>query len=170
MNPERQEAFARAYIDYQGRLYGYITTLLPNRDDAEDVLQRTSLILWQKWDQYDELRGFLPWARGVALNEVRNFLRRHERRNVHLSEPVVEMLAAELEDDRTEERWAALSKCLEKLQQKQRELVEQCYLGSDGAGAVAASLQTTRAAVYMRLHRVRKILVECVNRELDSGA
>lgn len=169
MNSERQDAFARAFIEHQGRLYGYITTLLPHRDDAEDVLQRTSLILWQKWDQFDQHRGFLPWARGVALNEVRNFLRRHDRRNVHLSEPVIEMLAAELEEDRTEERWTALSKCLGKLQQKQRELVEQCYLGADGVTAVAANLNTTRAAVYMRLHRVRKVLVECVNRELGSG-
>lgn len=169
MDSERQQAFAQAYIEYQGRLYGYITTLLPNRDDAEDVLQRTSLILWQKWEQFDEGRGFLPWARGIALNEVRNFLRRHERRNVHLSEPVVEMLAAELEDDRGEERFAALSECLGKLKNPQRELVEQCYLGSDGVGAVASSLNTTRAAVYMRLHRVRKLLVECVSRKLQAG-
>lgn len=168
MSSNKQDAFARTYIENQGRLYGYITTLLPHRDDAEDVLQRTSLILWQKWDQFDDERRFLPWARGIALNEVRNFLRRHDRRNTHLSEPVIEMLAAELEDDRSEQRWAALSVCLGKLQQRQRDLVEQCYLGSDGVKAVASSLKTTTAAVYMRLHRVRKILVECVDREIRT--
>lgn len=168
MSSDRQEAFAMQFVENQGRLYGYIATLLPHRDDAEDVLQRTSLILWQKWDDFDESRGFLPWARGIAHNEVRNFLRRHERRNVHLSEPVVEMLAAEMENDTSDDRWTALTACLGKLQSRQRELVEQCYLGSDGVKAVAESLRTSTAAVYMRLHRVRKVLVECVNRELSA--
>lgn len=168
MSSSRQDAFAMEFVQNQGRLYGYIATLLPHRDDAEDVLQRTSLILWQKWDQFDASRGFLPWARGIAHNEVRNFLRRHERRNVHLSEPVVEMLAAEMEEDKPEERWSALASCLQKLQQRQRDLVEQCYLGADGVKAAAASLNTTTAAVYMRLHRVRKTLVQCVNREMAA--
>lgn len=70
-----QDDFARLFIENQGRLYGYIATLLPNRDDAEEVLQRTSMVLWQKWENYETDRGFLPWARGIALNEVRNLLR-----------------------------------------------------------------------------------------------
>ena len=48
--------------------------LLPNEQDAQDVFQRTSLVLWQKFDQFDSDRDFLPWACGVAHYEVRNFL------------------------------------------------------------------------------------------------
>ena len=164
-----QDKFAQQFIENQGRLYAYIVTLLPNRDDAEDVLQRTSLILWQKWKQFDSSRPFLPWARGIALNEIRNFLRRSERKNVHLSEPVIAMLADELNDDPSQERADALSNCLGKLEEKQRNLLEQCYLGSNGVKAVAASMDSTAAAVYMRLHRMRKILIECINKHLADG-
>ena len=41
------------FVLHQDRVYGYIVTLLPNRHDAEDVFQQTSLILWQKWDEFD---------------------------------------------------------------------------------------------------------------------
>ncbi|MEQ8848974.1 sigma-70 family RNA polymerase sigma factor [Botrimarina sp.] len=169
MSSTPQDDFARLFIENQGRLYGYIATLLPNRDDAEEVLQRTSMVLWQKWEQFDAERGFLPWARAIALNEIRNLLRRSERRNVHLSEPVIEMLASEIEQQPDERRSAALSGCLDRLQQRQRELVERCYLGSSGINAIAESLGLSPAALYMRLHRIRKNLVECVNRELSRS-
>lgn len=170
MTPTPQDDFARQFIENQGRLYAYIATLLPHRDDAEEVLQRTSMVLWQKWDRFDQQRGFLPWARGIALNEVRNLLRRSERRNVHLSEPILELLAVEFEERRDEQRTAALSTCLERLQRRQRDLVEQCYLGSLEIKAIAESLGLTPDALYMRLHRIRKTLIECVNRELARNA
>ena len=163
-----QDEFAQQFIASQGRLYGYIATLLPHRDDAEDVLQRTSLILWQKWSQFDNSREFLPWARGIALNEIRNLLRRSERRNVHLSEPIIAMLADELDEDPNEERVEALSHCLNRLEDKQRNLLERCYLGSSGVKTVAASMNSSVASIYMRLHRVRKFLVECINKRLSS--
>jgi RNA polymerase sigma-70 factor (ECF subfamily) len=168
MAREDQDEFARQFLENQGRLYGYIATLLVNRDDAEDVLQRTSLILWQKWEHFDPERGFLPWARGVALNEVRNLLRRSDRRNVHLSEPVLDLLAAELEEDDSEVRTSALAACLDRLQKSQRDLLEQCYLGSTGIKTVAAGLQLSPAALYMKLHRIRRQLVDCINRRVAT--
>lgn len=165
----RQDEFAKQFIANQGRLYGFIATMLPHRDDAEEVLQRTSLVLWQKWDSYESTRPFLPWARGIAHHEIRNLLRRSERRNVHLSEPIVEMLAAEFDDEGAAERTEALSACLEQLKPKQRHLLEQCYLGPHGINAVAEAMNSTAAAVYMRLHRMRKILVECINRRMAQG-
>lgn len=168
MADQSQDEFARQFIENQGRLYGYVATLIANRDDAEDVLQRTSLILWQKWDTFDLKRGFLPWARGVALNEVRNLLRRSDRRNVHLSEAVVGLLAAELEDEGSEVRMDALGACLEKLKRSSRDLLEQCYLGGEGVKTVAAGLGQSPASVYMKLGRIRRQLVECINREVSS--
>lgn len=163
-----QHDFAQHFICSQGRLYSYIATLLPNRDDAEDVLQRTSLILWQKWDQFDSSRPFLPWARGVALNEIRNFLRRSDRKNVHLSEPMIEILAVEFDDEQSRDRSDALVACLDSLDIRQRHLLEQCYLGSSGVKAVAASMSSSVDAIYMRLHRIRKFLVECINKRLAN--
>ncbi|MEQ8836473.1 MAG: sigma-70 family RNA polymerase sigma factor [Lacipirellulaceae bacterium] len=162
----QQDQFAQQLIANQGRLYAYIATLLPNRTDAEDVLQRTSLILCQKWEHYDTGRAFLPWARGIALNEIRNFLRRSERKNIHLSEPMISILAEEIEDEQPQDRIDALVACLEGLEPKQRHLLEQCYLGTNGVKAVAASMNSSADAIYMRLHRIRKFLVACINKRL----
>lgn len=130
------------------------------------MLQQTSLVLWQKWGEFDRERGFLPWARGIALNEIRNFLRRSERKNVHLSESVVCSLAAHVERDPDGDRMEALEHCLGRLEQDQRDLLEQCYLESMGVKVVAESLGVTRDAIYMRLHRIRRDLVDCITRRM----
>ena len=93
MDSHRQEQFARAFLQYQDRLYGHIVLMLPNRHDAEDVFQQTSLILWKKWDEFDWGGDFLAWACGIAHNEVRNFLRHRGRDRLVLSDKLLDDLA-----------------------------------------------------------------------------
>ncbi|MDM4019196.1 sigma-70 family RNA polymerase sigma factor [Roseiconus lacunae] len=164
-----QDDFALYYIKNQGRVYAYIATLVPNRSDAEDLLQRTSLVMWQKWDRFDPRYGFLPWARGIALNEIRNYLRRSERRNVQLSEAVVSMLAEHSEQVADSDRSEALSVCLQSLEEKQRALLEGCYLESAGCKSTAESMGISVDAVYMRLHRIRRFLVHCIEGRVSDG-
>ena len=164
-----QDDFALEYIQNQGRVYAYIAMLVPNRSDAEDILQRTSLVMWQKWDQFDAQYGFLPWARGIALNEVRNFLRRSERKNVHLSDAVISMLADQVEHEPDSDRVAALEHCLGSLNGRQRELLEKCYLESAGAKVVAETMGISADAIYMRLHRIRRSLVQCIENQIAKG-
>ena len=45
---------------HQSQLFGYIYSLVRDLDDADDLFQQTSLVLWDKFDQFDriaELRG-----------------------------------------------------------------------------------------------------------------
>src|SRR5947199_6801108 len=91
---EQHERFVERFVRSQDRLYAYVATLLPNRADAEEVFQQTSLVLWRKWQQFDATREFLPWACGIAHHEVRNFLRKHkDRGRVFLSDDVLEQVA-----------------------------------------------------------------------------
>src|SRR4051794_9938980 len=58
----QQDQFVEQFIRSQGRVYAYIVTLLPNRDDTEEVFQQTSLALWKKWQEFDPTRDFVRWA------------------------------------------------------------------------------------------------------------
>lgn len=173
MTSRPSDEFVRLYLQNQGRVYAYIATLVPNRSDAEDLLQKTSLVMWKKWGQFEPGRGFLPWARGIALNEIRNFLRKKDRFRVHLSETTVALLSASMEDEtdeQGEDRIQALEQCMQSLCERQRSLVEQCYLESKGPGAMARSLGVSVDAVYMRLHRVRRALVDCIEKRMSPYA
>ena len=40
---------------HQTQLFGYIYSLVRDLDDADDLFQQTSLVLWDKFDQFDPL-------------------------------------------------------------------------------------------------------------------
>ncbi len=165
MDTVRHEQFARAFVQHQDRVYGHIVTMLPNRHDAEDVFQQTSLVLWQKWEQFDTSRDFLPWACGIAHNEVRNFLRRRGRDRVLLSEKMMNELA----DVRAEQqplldrRRRLLAECMKKLDFLAREMIERSYAGRESFGAIARQFRITPNALYLRLRRIRRELMECID-------
>ena len=158
------DQFLELFVGAQSQVYGYIAMLLTNRSDVEDMFQQTSLVLWKKREQYDSSREFISWALGIAHNEVRNFIRRKNRQDVFLSDAVMERLAAMRHEasGRIESRLQRLSDCMDGLGREQRELIEQCYLGSKSIKAIAEERQVDPAVFYKRLDRIRWALLDCI--------
>jgi RNA polymerase sigma-70 factor (ECF subfamily) len=168
----QQDQFVEQFLRSQDRIYAYVATLLPNRADAEEVFQQTSLILWKKWHQFDPSRDFVRWACGMAHFEVRNFLRKHtDRGRVYLSDHVLEEVAqVRLElQDMLEARRHALLHCLDQLDPGNRELLERCYAGKDSIKTIAENRGQRPNALYMTLKRLRRILFDCINRTVALG-
>src|SRR5205823_675687 len=129
-----QDRFVEQFVRCQDRIYAYVVTLLPNRTDAEEVFQQTSLALWKKWPQYDPTRDLVRWACGMAHLEVCSCLRKRAGRvTVGLSEDVLlEVAEVRLDKhDSLEARRQALVHCLDQLKRHSRELLERCYAGKD---------------------------------------
>jgi RNA polymerase sigma-70 factor (ECF subfamily) len=168
---QHHDQFVERFVRSQDRIYAYVAMLLPNRADAEEVFQQTSLILWKKWLQFDPNRDFVRWACGMAHNEVRNFLRKHHNPGrVYLSEQVLAEVAQVRLDfqDVLEARRYALRGCLDRLEQDKRELLERCYAGKDSIKTVAEELGQRPNMLYMTLKRLRRALFECINRTLTT--
>ena len=53
--PRRAAALTIAALlrQHQTQLFGYIYSLVRDLDDADDLFQQTSLVLWDKFDQFD---------------------------------------------------------------------------------------------------------------------
>ena len=71
MDSSPHDRFIERFVRSQDRIYAYVATVLPNRTDAEEVFQQTSLVLWQKWRELGPSRDFVRWACGMAHHEVR---------------------------------------------------------------------------------------------------
>jgi RNA polymerase sigma-70 factor (ECF subfamily) len=172
MDSDRQhQQFVERFVRFQDRIYAYVATLLPNRADAEEVFQQTSLILWKKWQQFDLSRNFVAWACGMAHHEVQNFLRKHkDRGRVYLSEDVLaEVAQMRLRlHDVLEARRDALRRCLDQLEPERRALLERCYAGTDSIKTIAEHLGQRPNVLYMTLKRLRRTLFDCINRALTA--
>lgn len=164
----RVDEFVRLLAQNQRRLYVYVHTLVPHRDDAEEVLQNTSLVLWREFGSFESGTNFAAWACRVALNQVLAWRKKRQRDRLRFSDELLAMVAAEVDSagEVLEERSRALTGCLEKLPPEQRELVRLRYAEDGAIEAVAARVRRTVEATYRALSRVRHALHECVTRTL----
>lgn len=171
VSAEAESAFVTGLVASQRRIYSYIAALVPALGDVEDVYQQTCLALWRKRNQFDPARDFFPWACGFARNEVFKYVKASRSFRVHLSEELLETLAAEQDTDTlAEARRRALDTCLAKLETRQRSLLERCYQGLETIKTVAGELGISPAALTMRLQRIRHAVVKCVEKAIASEA
>ena len=146
----------------------FVLTLLPDRHQAEDVVQETARLLWQKFDEYDPARPFWPWARKFAYLEVLKVRKREAIRVQYFSDELVEQLAEErtrLDADLTPQR-EALAACIEKLDEPARELLMHRYGGEVALHDLAGKVGKSANSLYLAMYRIRQKLIECVNRKL----
>jgi RNA polymerase sigma-70 factor (ECF subfamily) len=170
-NAQRAE-FAELLARHQGQLLSYIYSLVRNLDDADDLFQQTSLVLWDKFDQFDRERAFVGWACGVARYEVLNFVRARSRDRVRFSDELsLALIEAqeELEQEGLEERRTLLAGCMKKLRDRDKDLLETCYGRSTGVKDVARARGRSPQSVHNSLRRIRRSLFECVRRSLAQG-
>lgn len=170
MPEPKPDQFVTLYTRYEQKLYRYVASLLTHPGEAEDVLQETARVLWQKFDQFRPDEPFLPWACRIAHFEVLNHCQRERTRRKYFSPVVIELLAdARLKHDElfdAQSQW--LDKCMGKLPETDRQLVEQRY-GSDRTLAeLAARTGRTPNAIYKAMQRIRRVLMECVEKGLKA--
>ena len=77
----RTEQFVRELSANTRRIYAHVLSLLPNWADADEVFQKTCILLWQKFDEYEPGTNFRAWAFRVAYYKVLQ-LRQQRQKNV----------------------------------------------------------------------------------------
>lgn len=171
---ERQgyEAFLHHFSRAQPQVQTYIRSLVHDRAAADDVFQATSLALWRKFSTFSAEADFVSWALGVARKEVLLYWRSRRRDRLVFSEEVLAQLAdvalAVAHDP--DPRQQALEACLEKLPERQQQLVDLFYRQRLPADTIATSWSRTVHAVYKALKVMRRNLVDCIDRTLAGNS
>jgi RNA polymerase sigma-70 factor, ECF subfamily len=162
--------FIRVFLENERRIYAFIISLLPNFNDAEDILQETSLVLWQKFDQYQSGTDFVAWACRIAQIEVLKFYRRKGRSRLLLSQQAMDAVAEKTVayGPLLEARQNALATCLQRLTSRDRDLLERRYVQSASPGEIAGQVGRSIHAVYKALTRIHDELMLCIQRKLDQ--
>lgn len=164
------EAFVRALTEGQAAMRGFCQASLGHTEEAKEALQRTSIVLWKRQDDWNPETSFLAWAISVAKFEVLGVIRdrqRESQRYVFDSEIVEQMVdhaeeATNLNPDLEE----ALEVCLGKLSPKNRESLSAYYAGSRSIQDIAESQNRRFGAVRIMLMHLRRSLGVCIERQL----
>lgn len=158
----------------QRQLYAFILSMVWNPAEADDVLQETNLVLWEKVAEFDVSRPFLPWAMRFAQLQAMAWLKRHQRQTKRFvfDDDLARLLADEaaMYEPAFDVRLDALASCLQKLSPEQRKLITRRYEPGASVDAMAAAAQTMANAVSDRLRRIRNALLSCIEKTIAEGA
>jgi len=167
----RSDDFANLLISHQRPIYAFLAALVPDPTERDDVYQQTCLLLWEKRAEYDPTRRFFPWACGFARNKAFEHLRRRRREVPALSPDTLVRIAAarEIGEPIAAARRMALDSCIRKLSDQQRDLLQQRYMARVPLKDLADVLETSAAALTMRLQRIRHALLRCIEHALATA-
>jgi RNA polymerase sigma-70 factor (ECF subfamily) len=160
--------FGRLFVRCEPRIYGFIRSLVIHPADAEDLLQETASTLWQKFGEFREGTDFLAWALQVARYHVLYFRRRQRRDTLRFSDEFIDAVGADTltETIRLRDLQGILAKCMDKLPPADCDLFRLRCQSDLPIKELAQELGRPLSSVYNALGRIRRVLAECVEREL----
>lgn len=163
--PPPSTLFVQLLAKHQCALNSFVSSLVPTRADAEDVLQETSLALWKKWPDYDVARDFFRWACGIAHIEVLRHRRKAATDRLWFNEELIELLSFEMMENSElfDLRRDALESCVKKLPAPDQSLLELRYQSGMSVDKVADSLGRTTRTIHRTMARIRRLLHHCIN-------
>lgn len=167
-NNDRHRHFLRHFTTNEPAVRAFIRRLVPSRADADDILQEVSIVLWEKFDEFRSEGDFRAWACGIARFKVLSWLRDRGRDRLVLDSEVVALIAEEsLQiESRLELQRNALETCVEKMPTKERDLLFRAYERNARIQEVAMTSGRSVGGFYQWLHRMRKLLMDCITRAL----
>lgn len=167
---ERHHRFLRSFTAHEPAIRAHVRRLVPARADADDVMQEISVVLWEKFDSLHEGADFKAWAFGVARYEVLAWLRDRGRDRLVLDEEVITKIAEETTvlEPQLERQREALEHCMQKVPEEQRGLLMQAYQPDSSIQTVAQGSGRTVPGFYQWLHRMRKLLLDCIRRAMTQ--
>ena len=155
-------------MKHQRRIFAYIHTLVPNRSDAEDILQEACVTICEKFDQFTLGTNFYSWACQVSYWKVRAARKKFATSKVIFNQETLDIVAetrCKMERE-LDHRHDALSRCLEKLNPRDRRMVLTRYEPGNRVSQAAQACGRTIQGAYKALMRIRKVLHDCVTFEV----
>ncbi|MEM9347245.1 MAG: sigma-70 family RNA polymerase sigma factor [Planctomycetota bacterium] len=171
-NTDNMRRVMALWMKHQPSVSAYIASVVRDRHHVEDIAQEVASAISMQVDTFDADRPFLPWALGIAHNQVLKYLRTRKRDRLVFDDGLLDRLT-EVHADQAEgaaARKAALHDCMKRLPDERKALLEDRYFKRVGVQQMAEHLGKTEGAVSMLLMRVRQTLANCIRKRIASSA
>jgi RNA polymerase sigma-70 factor (ECF subfamily) len=173
--PISREEFISLLTSSHKRIYNFIGSMVVDRNDADDIMQETSLALWKHADDFQPGTDFGAWACSFAYYRVIKD-RRAKHYRLKLADRVVDRLAADALDEtqldrllaaeQFELRRLALAACLAELPLRNRRLLLDYYGNGRSLAEIGLAIGRNANAVAQLFHRIRRLLRDCLTTRL----
>ena len=155
-------------VNHQG-IYNYILMLVASHNDADDIMQETSVVLFEKFDSFEKGTDFLAWAKVIGKYKVLEFLSRKKKEKAVLSPEIVDLIDKQSQGclSRQDEWTEALGKCVALLKLGDRQLLNMRYHENISVLQIARRTGSSFQKIYRSLARINGLLVRCIRKKVE---
>lgn len=162
---DRQDGvFMSLLVPNQRGIWAFILCLVPNKADAEDILQETLLELWRKFDTFEIGTDFVAWGVTIAKYKVYEYRRKSKGSKLQFRDELVQLLETESEQHRKNISLYTdvLRRCTQKLTSKEQELLQLKHGQDLTLEKIAKRTGISFQAVHKAISRIYAKLVWCI--------
>ena len=166
-----QEQFLKLLMQNDKVIYAYILSLVYNTNDADDIMQEASAVMWRKFAELEPGRDFVPWALSVARFQVLNFLKKRKRSRIVFSDDLIESIEKQVEQKlpKMNDRLVALKDCVKKLDTEDQKMIRLRYEQGCTLKSVGDKVSRSTRATFYSLSRIHQLLEQCIKKTLREG-
>lgn len=169
-NNKKTEVFLSLLMTNQRKINSYILSVVPNFNDADDIMQETITVMWRKFDQFQIGSDFAGWGVKIAYFCVLNHRRQKSKDAAMLNDNIFQQISdiARRRQTMTDERIKHLRKCIEKLKAEDQVFLKARYEQNTSAKNLSLQLDRSIQYVYKHLSRIHHLLNLCVKRAIHE--
>lgn len=170
MRMTESKQFLSLLMRYQTRIHTYILYHVPNRSDAEDILQDTIVVMLDKFSEYKEGTNFLAWGIAVARFKIKSFRLKNRTGRLIFDDSMVDLIDRETASSMGafEEEAAALRGCIGKLPPKYKLYLRLRYEQSLSYREIGKQIAISMQAVCKTMARIHISLLNCIRQGLHE--
>ena len=162
-----RESFETLYRASSPQLFAICLRIVPQRSEAEDVLQEVFATVWRKAGQYDAGRaGAMSWlgmiARNKAIDRIRSEPHTRKVEPLALAEEIADTTASPQQDAQSAAERARLGECLKRLDKRRRSLIHAAFFDGSTYEELAARIGSPLGTVKSWIRRGLLQLRECL--------
>ena len=163
-----KDDFLNLFLSSQRRIFTFILMCVPNRSDAEDLMQETASWMWKHFDEYTPGTNFGAWGITVARFKVLKLNRQRSHSRVKFGGDLIGLIDAKAETvlEETDHKIHALRKCLSGMNDRDRRLIYLRYEKGLTPQNLAALAERPVHGLYKTLARIHKMLLRCIRQTL----
>ncbi|MBT5927707.1 MAG: sigma-70 family RNA polymerase sigma factor [Verrucomicrobia bacterium] len=164
----------KVLMEWRNRISAAAWLIVKDTHAAEDIFQNVALKSITKNVVFEAEPALVSWAFITARREAIDWIRRHRKVTMGLSDELMDMLELEWTTDSSKKtngaRGDALATCLESLPDKSRKLLRLRYFEGYNCSEISEKVGIELNAVYKRLSRLHQGLKTCIEKRMPSMA
>lgn len=157
--------FVKLLSKHHNALLCHILFLWPHYEEAVDIMQNTSMLMWERRGDFQLGTNFVAWGKKIAYYQVLDFRKKKARQQkVIFSEEMVNSIAQNqcFQESFEPSMVQRLSRCLDRMSANDQKILRLKYWKSISTSEISKALRMSVRTVYYHLARIQGMLLMCV--------